>query len=114
MNNSSQKPPNPTGWAAIGAGGGTVVLTVITALGGQPWWVTVSITVALTVIAVTWMVTRTWQDRPPTLHLPPPPYTLPDDTSSPYSVTYSQSPPPRRSDPPDQASLIERPYPREE
>ena len=56
--------------AAIGAGAVTTALGLLSGLGSQPWWLTVSLMAAITILGVVYMITSAWGERPPPT--PPP------------------------------------------
>jgi hypothetical protein len=59
------KPGNGRIQAAIGAGAVTTALGLLSGLGSQPWWLTVSLMAAITILGVVYMITSAWGERPP-------------------------------------------------
>lgn len=51
--------------AAALSAGGALGIALITQLGSQPWWVTVSLMTSITALGIVYMLTSAWGERPP-------------------------------------------------
>lgn len=58
---------NGRAWAALTSASAGTLMALVTYLGSAPWWLTAMLFGSFTLIAITYMITSAWGERPPSV-----------------------------------------------